>query len=237
MPLACGYTVDPPGGSKPLQGWPSKGLAAPSLGRPGGRLEHRTAIKVASTPGDTVDPPGGSKPLQDWPSKGLATPSLGRPGGRLEKRTAIPGSSRGFSLIELLVVVAMIAIAAATVSLSLRDPAAAQLEREAERLVALFETARAESRAAGLNVQWTPVELAGSADQFRFVGLPTRIQLPRRWLGEAVNVEIANAHSVRLGPEPMIGAQQLRLRLGSQQLTLSTDGLAPFEISHSNNAP
>ena len=180
------------------------GLAAPSLGRPGGRLEHRTAINIASTPGDTADP---------------------------------TRRSRGFSLIELLVVVAMIAIAAATVSLSLRDPAAAQLEREAERLVALFETARAESRAAGLNVQWTPVELAGSADQFRFVGLPARIQLPRRWLGEAVNVEIANARSVRLGPEPMIGAQQLRLRLGSQQLTLSTDGLAPFEISHSSNVP
>jgi len=56
-------------------------------------------------------------------------------------------------------------------------------------------------------------------------------------LGEAVNVEIANARSVRLGPEPMIGAQQLRLRLGSQQLTLSTDGLAPFEISHNSHAP
>lgn len=180
------------------------GLAAPSLGRPGGRLECRTAITAASTAGDTVD---------------------------------TTKKSRGFSLIELLVVVAMIAIAAATVSLSLRDPAAAQLEREAERLVALFETARAESRAAGLNVQWAPVELAGSADQFRFIGLPARIQLPRRWLGEVVNVEIANGRSVRLGPEPMIGAQQLRLRLGNQQLSLSTDGLAAFEITHSSNAP
>nr|WP_295079628.1 prepilin-type N-terminal cleavage/methylation domain-containing protein [uncultured Roseateles sp.] len=167
----------------------------------------------------------------------MVAPSLARLGGRLEHRATITGLSRGFSLIELLVVVAMIAIAAATVSLSLRDPAAAQLEREAERLVALFETARAESRAAGLNVQWAPVELAGSADQFRFIGLPARIQLPRRWLGEVVNVEIANGRSVRLGPEPMIGAQQLRLRLGNQQLSLSTDGLAPFEITHSSNAP
>jgi len=204
MPLACGYTVGPPRGPKPSRALARLGLAAPSLGRPGGRLEHRTATTGPSTPSDTVSPPRGS---------------------------------RGFSLIELLVVVAMIAIAAATVSLSLRDPAAAQLEREAERLVALFETARAESRAGGLNVQWTPVELAGSADQFRFVGLPARIQLPRRWLAEAVNVEIVNARSVRLGPEPMIGAQQLRLRLGNQQLTLSTDGLAPFEISHNSHAP
>lgn len=126
--------------------------------------------------------------------------------------------------------VALIAIATATVSLSLRDPAAAQLEREAERLVALFETARAESRAAGLTVQWAPVNDI-TDDQFRFEGLPARIVLPRRWLGDPVGVVIVGARVVRLGPEPMIGAQRLQLSLGSQQLLLSTDGLAPFTVS------
>lgn len=138
---------------------------------------------------------------------------------------------RGFTLIELLVVVAMIAIAVATVSLALRDPAADQLEREAERLIALFETARAESRATGQSVQWTPV--ANRADeQFRFDGLPPKLQLPRRWLGEPVAVEIgAGARVIKLGPEPMIGAQSVLLSLGSQRVTLSTDGLAPFAIT------
>lgn len=137
----------------------------------------------------------------------------------------------GFTLIELLVVVAMIAIATATVSLSLRDPAAAQLEREAERLSALFETARAESRAAGLSVTWQTVKQGdGNEDQFRFQGLPKTIQLPRRWLGQPVSVEIARANLIRLGPEPLIGAQQLRLSLGSQRLILATDGLSPFEV-------
>lgn len=126
--------------------------------------------------------------------------------------------------------VALIAIATATVSLSLRDPAAAQLEREAERLAALFETARAESRAAGLSVQWAPVNDI-TDDQFRFDGLPARIVLPRRWLGDPVGVAIAGARVVRLGPEPMIGAQRLQLSLGSQQLLLSTDGLSPFTVS------
>jgi general secretion pathway protein H len=140
-------------------------------------------------------------------------------------------SGRGFTLIELLVVVALIAIATATVSLALRDPAAAQLEREAERLTALFEAARAESRAAGLAVHWAPLREAGDGDQFRFDGLPARIQLPRRWLGAPVAVEIMGAARVRLGPEPVIGAQRVRLRLGDQRLLLSTDGLAPFEIS------
>ena len=38
---------------------------------------------------------------------------------------------RGFTLIELMIVVALIAIASAVVSLALRDPAATRLEREA----------------------------------------------------------------------------------------------------------
>ncbi|MGN6830228.1 pilus assembly FimT family protein [Paucibacter sp. M5-1] len=152
-------------------------------------------------------------------------PSLGRPGGRPKRYV------RGFTLIELLVVVALIAIATATLSLALRDPAGAQLEREAERLAALFETARAEARAAGLTVQWAPVN-DDSGDQFRFRGLPERMQLPRRWLGEAVAVEIVGARSVQLGPEPMVGAQRLRLSLGAQRIALVTDGLGPFEPQH-----
>lgn len=123
----------------------------------------------------------------------------------------------------------LIAIAAAAISLSLRDPASAQLEREAERLAALFESARAEARAAGLEVNWTPVS-DDSGDQFRFVGLPEKLQLPRRWLGEAVAVEIVGARTVQLGPEPLIGAQRLRLRLGAQNILLVTDGLGPFLV-------
>ena len=141
------------------------------------------------------------------------------------------GRSQGFTLIELLVVVTIVAIASAAISLALRDPSAAQLEREAERLSALFETARAESRTAGLAVQWVPLVDDASGDQFRFVGLPPAIALPRRWLGEQLAVEIDGARSVRLGPEPMIGAQRLILSLGSQRLELSTDGLSAFQIT------
>ncbi|MET0517690.1 MAG: prepilin-type N-terminal cleavage/methylation domain-containing protein [Burkholderiaceae bacterium] len=143
-------------------------------------------------------------------------------------------SVRGFTLIELLVVVALIAIATATISLSLRDPAATQLEREAERLAALFESARAESRTAGVPVRWRPLPddaAAASGAQFRFEGLPPGIEMPRQWLGEPVRVEMAGAAVVQLGPEPMIGAQRLLLRLGDQQRLLSTDGLAPFQVS------
>ena len=73
-------------------------------------------------------------------------------------RTSAAGSShfmsRGFTLLELLVVVAIIAIATAGVSFALRDSEATQLEREAQRLAALLESARAQSRSSGVPVRW-----------------------------------------------------------------------------------
>jgi general secretion pathway protein H len=119
------------------------------------------------------------------------------------------------------------------VSLALRDPAGLQLEREAQRLAALLETARAESRASGLTVRWIPKGLKPE-DDFRFEGLPPTIQLPTRWLGEPVAVQIENSSAANpgllLGPEPVIPAQRLRLLLGSQSLVLGTDGLAAFDV-------
>lgn len=139
----------------------------------------------------------------------------------------------GFTLIELLVVVTLIAIASATISLALRDPTELQLEREAQRLAALLETARAESRASGLTVRWIPKAIK-TGDDFRFEGLPRTIALPSRWLGDPVAVEIENATvanpGLTLGPEPIIPAQRLRLQLGNQRLMLGTDGLAAFDI-------
>ncbi len=62
--------------------------------------------------------------------------------------------SAGFTLIELLVVIAIIAIAMAGVGLAMRYSGQATLDREAERLAALLESARAQSRASGVAVRW-----------------------------------------------------------------------------------
>ncbi|MBT9500467.1 MAG: prepilin-type N-terminal cleavage/methylation domain-containing protein [Burkholderiaceae bacterium] len=168
------------------------------------------------------------------------TPTLA-PGNKLGHTLTSPRASRGFTLIELLVVVALIAIATAVASLALPNQAATQLERESARLVALFEGARAEARASGLAVRWAPLSMPGgsAADaQFRFEGLPERLAMPTRWLGDiAPAVEIVGARAVLLGPEPMIGAQRIVLRLADQALTLTTDGLGPFVINREAAQP
>jgi general secretion pathway protein H len=135
--------------------------------------------------------------------------------------------NRGFTLIELMVVMALLAIAVGITTLAMRDPSAAQLDREAVRLAALLEGARAESRSSGVAVRFEVNSQPGD-NHFQFVGLPTGETQPRRWLAEGVSAEIIGNRSLMLGPEPLIGAQRIVLRLGERNLTLATDGLGPF---------
>ncbi len=135
-------------------------------------------------------------------------------------------AARGFTLLELLVVVAIIAMASAGVTLALRDSADTQLEREAQRLAALLESARAQSRTSGRPVQWRVVE-----GGFRFDGLPPNT-LPEQWLAPTTGVRGANV--LQLGPEPIIGRQQVVLASSSSPgrgLRIATDGLRPFTVT------
>lgn len=138
--------------------------------------------------------------------------------------------SRGFTLVELLVVIALVAIASGVATLALRDPAASRLEQEGARLVALLESARTQARASGIAVRWEPLADDAVEADFRFTGLPAS-ELPERWLNEDVRATVVGARAVVLGPEPMIPAQRIVLSLDDRRLTLVTDGLGPFEVS------
>ncbi|MES2939262.1 MAG: prepilin-type N-terminal cleavage/methylation domain-containing protein [Pseudomonadota bacterium] len=133
--------------------------------------------------------------------------------------------SRGFTLLELLIVVAIMAIATAGVSFALRDSAVSQLERDADRLAALLESARAQSRTLGVPVRWRAVE-----GGFRFEGLPPKT-LPDHWLSDTTSA-VPSAPLV-LGPEAVIGPQSVVLvsqAAPGRSLRVATDGLRPFAV-------
>jgi len=138
---------------------------------------------------------------------------------------------RGFTLIELLVVIALIAIVSAGASLALRDSAAGALERDAQRLAAVLEAARAQSRASGAPVLWRAHNRG-----FVLLGLP-QPSTPQAWLSEHTRVQ-ADAVVV-LGPEPLIPPQNITLR-SAQQAGLAwhvrTDGLRPFTATRDTPA-
>ena len=137
-------------------------------------------------------------------------------------------ASHGFTLIELLVVIALIAIGTAAVSFSLRDSAQTLLERDAERLAALFESARARSRASGMPVKWYPQTPDNrSSGGFVFEGLPANT-LPEKWLSP--QIQVSPNSLVVLGPDAIIGPQSVVLQMSDLQLSISTDGLKPFAV-------
>ena len=138
----------------------------------------------------------------------------------------------GFTLIELLVVIAIIAFATAGVSFAIRDTSQSALDREAERLAALFEAARAQSRASGVAVRWRV-----TAGGFAFDGLPPQA-LPTHWQqpGFAALPLDGNGRALpvlQLGPEPILAAQQVLLSTEGpppRSVRIATDGLRPFTV-------
>jgi general secretion pathway protein H len=153
---------------------------------------------------------------------------------------------RGLTLLELLVVLAIIGLAMAGVSLSLRDSSQTQLERDAQRLVAHLEAARAQSRTSGIAQVWritpegynivtmsTPAGTPLRQETWMSANTQALIQLPPQAANSAPN------NIVVLGPEPLIAPASITLSMSNNatnttrptpSLRIATDGLKPFQV-------
>ncbi|MBK7004085.1 MAG: prepilin-type N-terminal cleavage/methylation domain-containing protein [Burkholderiales bacterium] len=194
-------------------------IAAPTLHRCAGRCPPGGLISLGAARRE-IGAPTLRRCAGRCPPGGLI--SLGA--ARREIAPTLATRSLGFTLLELMVVVAIMALATAGVALSLRDGSVTALEREAQRLGALLESARAQSRMRASPVRWRNTETG-----FVFEGLPVGA-LPGNWLGNDVR---ADATTLLLGPEPIIGPQKIVLvSISSPQtrLTLATDGVRPFAV-------
>lgn len=134
----------------------------------------------------------------------------------------------GFTLLELLVVVSIVALATAGVSLSLRDASATQLEREGQRMAALLESARAQSRTLGVPLYWRAMpngfEIGGQFRQWLTPGTQAT-------LATLASRSAQSAPQLVLGPEPLLPPQRMALSLQGRTLWLNSDGLRPFQVS------
>lgn len=144
-------------------------------------------------------------------------------------------SPRGFSLVELLLVISIVAMASSMVVVAISDAQRSHLDKLAVQIGAELERGRALSRSLGVPLWWRPTArgyiISPTADA-PAIGIP---ESDEKTLPDP-DLQL-HGSPIRLGPEPIIPAAQLRLQLKGQterSVTLSTQGLAPFELDHND---
>lgn len=159
--------------------------------------------------------------------------------------TSVPGNSeRGFTLVEVLVVLVIVAIAASMVSLSIgkRDNG---LRTDAQRLADAFTVAQSEARSDGRSIRW----LAGDTGwSFERAGRPPgpsaqenvvvpvdRLEgddmlRPQTWRAGAVQLRLTPDRPLVFNTEWVADPITLTLHAGDATVTLQRDAAGRYEI-------
>jgi general secretion pathway protein H len=133
--------------------------------------------------------------------------------------------SAGFTLLELLLVLAIIALGSAAVTLSLRDSPQNRLQMEAERLIAVLEASRADARASNTTLLWRADDKG-----FEVQTLPASDTAFHAMAWKYKGTQ-ATPTDVLISAEPIQALTTLTLRHGSgASLKIGTDGAAAFKV-------
>ena len=157
---------------------------------------------------------------------------------------------KGFTLLEMMVVLLIIGIATTMVSVSAFGNNARALRQDAIRLAHLFTAAQAEARASGQPIAWTY-----DGQGYHFVRLPRRLMLParmamraqpvhdtaigadtalrpREWITPgAMAVRIEPAIDIVFGADWIPGPLQMELKAGGNVVRLSRLGSGRFVVA------
>ena len=132
---------------------------------------------------------------------------------------------RGFTLIEILVVIAILGIAAAAAAMSISTSDARLVQEETARLGALFRIAQNEARVSGRTLVW-------EADREGYRFRPLDPEAARDWNDDILRarrwpfaVREVDGSPIIFGREPLLEPAQLRIATAERETRLMLDPL------------
>ena len=156
-------------------------------------------------------------------------------------------SQAGFSLVEVMVVVAIIGIATTAVGLGTFQPATKAMSHDARRLALLFELAHSEARAAGRPVVW---EADGQGYRFRYRSSWTahsahaaissdraepfaanQALRPRRWEAAPVSVKVTPPGALVFTNEWIAPPMQIELSTSLHTVIVTRDAAGQYSVT------